>query len=155
MCFDLLADIKFRMETFNYPFNHTMMLHSHTELNHDSALALLVSSADLAHCLFIETAAGEHFLFWNLGAKDDDANYEFSILKRKMLCLHVDVILDSLKSDYKIHLISLSDKPGDSIMTHAVFSANEPLTTYFHSVYHFIDTNTNNNQQTQEGCTLM
>jgi len=150
------------METFNYPFSHTMTLHSGTELNHDSALSLLTSTADSAHCLFIETEAGENFMFWNLGAKDDDANYELSILKRKMLCLHLDAILDSLKQDCHIHLISLSDKPTDSIMTHVVFSAKEPLTAYLHHVYHFVsgntsfnDTNSDGSQKAPVGCPIM
>jgi hypothetical protein len=74
-----------------------------------------------------------------LGPKEDDLNYDMMNIKRKILCLHIDVILDSLKSGQSIHTIGLS---SDNLMLHTIITLLEPLDKYKFTVYNGLDSDT-------------
>jgi hypothetical protein len=122
-------------EIFSFPFTHSVSIQKESDLSHDSAIKSLIEVAENAHCLYI-SSDDEYFVHWNLGPKEDDLNYDMMNIRRKILCLHMDVLIDSLKSGQCIHTIGLS---SDNQMLHTVFTLVEPLDKYKFTVYTGID----------------
>jgi len=122
-------------EIFSFPFTHSVSIQEEAELNHDGAIKSLIEVAETSHCLYVARGE-EYFVHWNLGPREDDLNYDMMNIKRKILCLHIDVILDSLKSGQSIHTIGLS---SDNRMLHTVITLLEPLDKYKFTVYNGIE----------------
>jgi hypothetical protein len=122
-------------EIFSFPFTHSVSIQKESELNHDSAIKCLIEVAETCHCLYLARGE-EYFVYWNLGPREDDLNYDMMNIKRKILCLHIDVILDSLKSGQSIHTIGLS---SDNQMLHTVITLLEPLDKYNFTIYNGLE----------------
>ena len=120
---------------FSFPFDHSVSIKNEADLNHDVAIKCLIEFAESSHCLYIQSG-DDYFVHWNLGSKEDDLNYDMMNIKRKILCLHIDVIIDSLKTGQSIHTIGLS---GDNRMLHSVLTLKEPLDKYNFTVYNGIE----------------
>ena len=118
-------------KNFSFPFEHSAFVQSDSDLNHESTLKYLAEVVSESYCLYIE-GDETYFMFWNLGPKEHLLYEEMMIIKRKLLCIHIDTILDSLKPGYSIHLISLS--PDNDIL-HTVFTSLEPLNKYNVTIY--------------------
>ena len=132
-------------EIFSFPFTHSVSIQEETDLNHDSAVKSLIEVAETSHCLYVARGE-EYFVYWNLGPKEDDLNYDMMNIKRKIICLHIDVILDSLKSGQSIHTIGLS---SDNKMLHTVISSLEPLDKYNFTVYHGLDSDSSSREEVE------
>lgn len=130
-------------EIFSFPFTHSVSIQEETDLNHDSAVKSLIEVAETCHCLYVAQNE-EYFVYWNLGPKEDDLNYDMMNIKRKILCLHIDVLIDSLKPGQSIHTIGLS---SDNRMLHTIIKPLEPLDTYNFTVYHGLDTDSSSSEE--------
>lgn len=126
-----------RSETFLFPFEHTLPIQSDDEISHHDALALLSEVAVDSVSLFIENEDGINFPYWNIGLSDESNDFKrtMSINERKIHCLHLDALLDSLKEGYDMHIVCYV---GDTI-THHIITVAEPLTRYYHVVYRGVD----------------
>ena len=124
---------KMAQQTFLFPFEHTLSIQTDDELARHEVLTLLTEVAGDSVCLFIENDDGINFPFWNLGLSDDGGDFmrSMSIIKRKIHCLHLDALLDTLQEGYDMHIVCYVD---DTI-THHIITIAEPLTRYHHVVY--------------------